>query len=50
MSKTEKGYYKVWFYNHKDPIIMFFNGESFEKFPSDVFIHDEIDVYEKLFI
>lgn len=46
----EIGYYKVKFYNHKEIRIMFFNGKGFEKFPSEDFIHDEIEDYEKLSI
>lgn len=47
-SNIEIGYYKVKFYNHDDILIMFFNGTSWERFKSDVFIHDEIEKYEKL--
>lgn len=36
------GYYWVKFYNHEKPIIMFWNGHSFESFRSD-FINDEIE-------
>ena len=48
--KPEKGYYLVKFYNHKKIKVMFFNGEHFEKFKSDEFIHDEIERYNKLTI
>ena len=46
--KTLKGYYKVKFYKHKEKLLMFFNGLRFEKFPSDTFVHVEIESYEKI--
>jgi hypothetical protein len=48
--KPEKGYYLVKFYNHSKLKLMFFNGENFEGFKSDKFIHDEINFYQKVII
>lgn len=42
----KKGYYSVKFYNHERHKIMFWNGKAWESFPSDEFIHDEIESYD----
>lgn len=44
----EKGYYKVKFYNHNRKMILFWNGEHFEKFEGDKRINDEIEYAEKI--
>lgn len=42
------GYYWVKHYNSDQLQVMYFNGLRFESFPSENFIHDEIESYTKV--
>ena len=44
----EKGYYIVKHYNYESIKINFFNGNRFEKFPSDSYTNDEIEWFKKI--